>query len=141
MQAAERFGQRPRFDDYDDFVYLVARGADPEGKGVAEVHCFWTDTFVVTVRRGDCPAIQSVHDRMGRHHASTTASPQLIIVYFIIDSLVESFFPVLSDFDDKIDALEDDILKAPDRSAAGRPLRHEAKPHGDAQGHHARSGT
>ena len=119
VQAAERFGQRPRFDDYDDFVYLVARGADPEGKGVAEVHCFWTDTFVVTVHRGDCPAIQSVHDRMGRHKASGAASPQLAIVYFIIDSLVESFFPVLSDFDDKIDALEDDILKAPTEAQLG----------------------
>jgi magnesium transporter len=119
VQAAERFGQRPRFDDYDDFVYLVARGADPERKGIAEVHCFWTDTFVVTVHRGDCPAIQSVHDRMGRHHASTTASPQLIIVYFIIDALVESFFPVLSDFDDRIDALEDDILKAPTEAQLG----------------------
>ena len=42
VQAAERFGQRPRIDDYDDFVYLVARGADPEHTGDAEVHCFWT---------------------------------------------------------------------------------------------------
>jgi magnesium transporter len=119
VQAAERFGQRPRFDDYDDFVYLVARGADPEGAGVAEVHCFWTDTYVVTVHRGDCPAIQSVHDRMGRHRATGAASPQLAIVYFIIDSLVESFFPVLSDFDEKIDALEDDILKQPTEAQLG----------------------
>ena len=56
MQAAERFNQRPRIDDYDDFVYLVARGADPEHTGHAEVHCFWTDRYVVTVHRGECPA-------------------------------------------------------------------------------------
>jgi magnesium transporter len=119
VQAAEKFSQRPRFDDYDNFVYLVARGADPEGTGKAEVHCFWTDTYVVTVHRGDCPAIQSVRDRLGRHRASETASPQIVIVYLIIDSLVESFFPVLSDFDDKIDALEDDILKAPTEAQLG----------------------
>jgi magnesium transporter len=119
VQAAERFSQRPRVDDYDDFVYLVARGADPEQTGQAEVHCFWTDTYVVTVHRGECPAIQSVRDRLGRHRASETASPQIVIVYLIIDSLVESFFPVLSDFDDKIDALEDDILKAPNEEQQG----------------------
>ncbi len=33
VQAAERFAQRPRIDDYDDFVYLVARGADPDAHG------------------------------------------------------------------------------------------------------------
>ena len=41
------------------------------------------------------------------------ASPQIVIVYLIVSSLVDSFFPYLSDFDDRIDALEDDILKAP----------------------------
>jgi magnesium transporter len=119
VQAAEKFGQRPRIDDYDDFMYLVARGADPEKKGLAEVHIFWTDTFVVTVRRGACPAVASVHERLGKHHATSSASPQIVIVYFIIDSLVDSFFPVLSDFDDKIDDLEDDILKAPTEDQLG----------------------
>jgi magnesium transporter len=119
VQAAEKFGQRPRIDDYDNFMYLVARGADPEKTGRSEVHCFWTDTYVVTVHRGSCPGVQAVHDRLGRHHATNAASPQIVIVYLIIDSLVESFFPVLSDFDDKIDALEDDILKAPTEAQLG----------------------
>jgi magnesium transporter len=119
VQAAEKFSQRPRFDDYDDFVYLVARGADVEKTGVAEVHCFWTATYVVTVHRGECPAIAAVKDRLGRHHSSDAASPQIVIVYLIIDSLVDSFFPVLSDFDDRIDALEDDILKAPTEEQLG----------------------
>jgi magnesium transporter len=119
VQAAEKFSQRPRIDDYDNFMYLVARGADPGGSGQAEVHCFWTDTYVVTVHRGECPAVRSVHDRLGRHHSSEAASPQIVIVYLTIDSLVESFFPVLSDFDDRIDALEDDILKAPTEEQLG----------------------
>jgi Mg2+ and Co2+ transporter CorA len=52
VQSAQRFNQRPRIDSYGDFVYLVARGADPEHTGHAEVHCFWTDRYVVTVHRG-----------------------------------------------------------------------------------------
>ena len=119
VAAAEKFAQRPRFDDYDNFVYLVARGADPDDNGKAEVHCFWTDTYVVTVHRGDCPGVQSVRERMARHRATGTASPQIVIVYLIMDALVDSFFPVLSDFDDRIDALEDDILKAPTEAQLG----------------------
>ncbi len=119
VQAAERFGQRPRIDDYSDFVYLVARGADPEQTGKAEVHIFWTDRYVVTVHRGDCPAIAKVHERIERHPVAQVASPQIVIVYLIVGSLVDSFFPYLSDFDDQIDALEDDILKAPTEAQLG----------------------
>jgi magnesium transporter len=120
VAAAEKFGQRPRFDDYDNFVYLVARGADPQDTGQAEVHCFWSDSYVVTVHRGDCPAVQSVRDRMATHHVSASnASPQIVVVYLIINALVDGFFPVLNDFDEKIDALEDDILKAPTEDQLG----------------------
>jgi magnesium transporter len=119
VQAAERFHQRPRIDDYENFMYLVARGADPEGTAQAEVHCFWTDRYVVTVHRGDCPAIAQVRTRIGRHHASEAANPQIVIVYFVVSALVDSFFPYLSKFDDRIDSLEDDILKAPTESQLG----------------------
>ena len=121
VEASQRFDQRPRMDDYDDFVYLVGRGADPDGKKNAEIHCFWTDRYVVTVHRGDCPAIADVHERLLRaHHAQDVASPQLVIVYFVLSALADSFFPYLSDFDDRIDSLEDDILKAPTEAQLGQ---------------------
>ncbi len=47
------------------------------------------------------------------------ASPQIVVVYLVIGALVDSFFPCLSDFDDRIDALEDDILKAPTEAQLG----------------------
>jgi magnesium transporter len=120
VAAAEKFGQRPRFDDYDDFVYLVARGVDLHDTGEAEVHFFWTDRYVVTVHRADCPSVMAVHNRVEQHHVATTnATPQIVIVYLIINALVDAFFPVLNDFDDKIDALEDDILKAPTEAQLG----------------------
>ena len=119
VQAAERFSQRPRIDDYDSFMYLVARGADPEGKGNAEVHCFWTDRYVVTVHRGECPALAQVRERLEHHHAGGSASPQIVIVYFVVSALADTFFPFLSKFDDRIDALEDDILKTPTEAQLG----------------------
>jgi magnesium transporter len=119
VESAERFNQRPRVDLYDGFVYLVARGADPDHLGNAEVHCFWTDRYVVTVHKGECPTLAHTRDRLERHPVAQVASPQMVIVYLVIGSLVDSFFPVLSKFDDKIDALEDDILKAPTEAQLG----------------------
>jgi len=119
VQSAERFNQRPRIDEYDGFMYLVARGADPDHTGQAEIHCFWTDRYVVTVHRGLCPVTDQVRQRIEHHHAKEAASPQIVIVYLIVSGLVESFFPVLSKFDDRIDTLEDDILKAPTEQQLG----------------------
>ncbi|HEX4161370.1 MAG TPA: magnesium/cobalt transporter CorA [Acidimicrobiales bacterium] len=120
VQSAERFNQRPRLDDYDTFMYLVARGADPEHTGQAEVHIFWTDRYVVTVHRGGCPPLIPVRERLERHHAKDAAAPQIVIVYLVVSAMVDGFFPVLSDFDDKIDTLEDDILKAPTEEQLGQ---------------------
>jgi magnesium transporter len=121
VAAAEKFKQRPRFDDYDDFVYLVARGADPKDTGQAEVHFFWNDRYIVTVHRGDCPSVMAVHERAHdqRQLAQTKSPLQIVIVYLVMNQLVDGFFPFLSDFDDRIDALEDDILKAPTEAQLG----------------------
>jgi magnesium transporter len=118
VQAAERFNQRPRLDEYDGFTYLVARGADPEATGHAEVHCFWTDRYVVTVHRGDCPALAQARERLERHHDTTTPL-QVVIIYMLVSALADTFFPFLSKFDDRIDALEDDILKMPTEAQLG----------------------
>jgi magnesium transporter len=122
VAAAEKFKQRPRFDDYDDFVYLVARGADPKDTGQAEVHCFWGERFLVTVHRNDCPSVVAAHERVEQHRLSGDAvksPPQIVIVYLIMNALVDGFFPFLNDFDERIDALEDDILKAPTEEQLG----------------------
>jgi magnesium transporter len=119
VEAADRFGQRARIDDYDDFVHIVTFGMADDGKNVAEVHCFITEKFIISIHQGNCPALGTVCDRIGSHHSSDVAAPQVAIFYLIMDSLIDSFFPVLSDFDDSIDNLEGAILKNPTEEQLG----------------------
>ena len=113
VEDAENFGQRPKLDDYDGFLYLVVHGADPGAAGTVEVHIFFSERFVVTVRRSQCVALDGVRQRMTRHHAREAAPEDVVLVYLIVDALVDSFFPVLATLDDKIDELEDAILVQP----------------------------
>jgi magnesium transporter len=119
VEAANRFGQRPRIDDYDDFVHVVTFGVAGDGKSVAEVHCFITATFIITLHQGNCPCLGTVCDRIAGHHSTGVAPPQVAIFYLIMDTLIDSFFPVLSDFDDSIDSLESAILKTPTEEQLG----------------------
>jgi magnesium transporter len=119
VEAADRFGQRPRIDDYDDFVHVITFGIAADGKSVAEVHCFLTGKCIISLHQGNCPALAGVRNRISGHHAAAKAGPQAVISYLIMDTLVDSFFPVLSDFDDAIDNLEGDILKNPTEEQLG----------------------
>ncbi|HUA28958.1 MAG TPA: magnesium transporter CorA family protein [Streptosporangiaceae bacterium] len=119
VEATERFGQRPRIDEYDGYVHIVTFGVGDDGKSMAEVHCFIAEKFIVSLHRGNCPALATVHDRIKGHHAAKAAGPQAVIFYLIMDTLVDSFFPVLSDLDDAIDDIEGQILKNPTEEQLG----------------------
>ena len=104
VEDSEKFGQRAKLDDYDDFVFIVVYGAVPDDDRLVEVHCFYTGKFLITVHRDDCPAFIEVRQRYVQRKKAVDDPGQLL--YRIIDSLVDSFFPILADFDDRIDELE-----------------------------------
>jgi magnesium transporter len=114
IEDSENFGQRAKIDDYDDFVFLVVYGAVPDDDRLVEVHAFYTTQYLVTVHRDDAPAFVEIRKRYETRE-KPIEQPSLLL-YRIVDGLVDSFFPILADFDDKIDELEDAIfLKADDR--------------------------
>lgn len=119
VEDAEHFGQRPKIDEFDDFTYFVVHGALPDGAGTSELHIFFTQLWVVTVHHGDCPALGNVRTRVERRHVIGDASLQVTLLYMIVDSLVDTFFPELSRFDDQIDELEDAILRQPTEAQLG----------------------
>ncbi len=119
VEAADQFGQRARIDDYDDFVHVITFGMAGDGKNVAEVHCFITEKFIISLHQGDCPALATVGSHVANHHSANVVSPQVAIFYLIMDTLIDSFFPVLADFDDAIDDLEAAILKNPTEEQLG----------------------
>jgi Mg2+ and Co2+ transporter CorA len=109
VEDSEHFDQRAKIEDYDDFVFLVVYGASPDDDRLVEVHCFYSERFLVTVHRDDCPAFAEIRRRYQKRDEAIDR-PSLLL-YRIIDGLVDSFFPILADFDDRIDELEDQIFR------------------------------
>jgi magnesium transporter len=108
VEDSEKFGQRAKLDDYDDFVFIVVYGAVPDDDRLVEVHCFYSEQFLVTVHRDEAPAFTEVRERYVARTHSIDDPAQLL--YRIIDALVDSFFPILADFDDRIDELENETF-------------------------------
>jgi len=121
VEDAEHFGQRPKIDEYEGSTYLVVHGAASETPAATvEVHVFYSPKHIVTVHRGGCPPLEAVRTRLGRHRADAELSPpEISVLYLLVDELVDSFFPVLAKFDDRIDEIEDAILKLPTEDQLG----------------------
>jgi magnesium transporter len=119
VEDAQHFGQRPKIDAYDDFTYLVVHGAPEQARTTTEVHFVVAERFVVTIHRGACAALADVRARVGHHRPSELSTPQIALLYLIIDELVDSFFPYLNLFDNQIDELEDAILVNPTNQQLG----------------------
>jgi Mg2+ and Co2+ transporter CorA len=64
-----------------------------------------------------------------------------LLLYRIIDALVDSFFPILADFDDRIEELENQTFLHASRQAAAGDLRHEAAARRYAEGGDPPNGT
>jgi magnesium transporter len=111
VEDAKEFGQRPKLVDYDDFSQLVVYGVHQMGDPLVEVHCFYSERYLVTVRRDDCDAFAILRGRLGQHMIKQPS--RLVLLHHLLDTLIDGFFPVLSDFDDRIDSLQDAILAKP----------------------------
>jgi magnesium transporter len=109
VEDAEHFDQRPKIDPYDDHVFIVLYGAAPDADRLVEVHCFYSERYLVTVHRDEAPAFSAVRERFAKRHEQIDHPPRLL--YQIVDALVDSFFPVLAEIDDRIDELEEQTFR------------------------------
>jgi magnesium transporter len=108
IEDSEHFNQRAKVDDYDDFIFIVVYGATNDGDRLVEVHCFYSERFLVTVHHDDCPAFSEIRRRYENRN-KVIDRPSLLL-YRVVDGLVDSFFPILASFDNRIDELEDQIF-------------------------------
>jgi magnesium transporter len=113
LEDSEQFGQRPKFEDYDDFIFFVFFGAapPPDEDRLVEVHCFYSERFLVTVRQDEAPACEALKERYSKRPGPL--EKPIALLYRLLDGLTDSFFPALEDFDERIDRVEDETFREP----------------------------
>ena len=104
--------QRPKLEDYEEYMFLVYYGAGGgEGSGVEleEVHAFLSGGYIVTAHTHRCAVLEEARQRLS---AQEPRSEQFV-VYRVIDGLTDSFFPVLERLDDQMEQLDEEIFQDP----------------------------
>ncbi|MET0559081.1 MAG: magnesium/cobalt transporter CorA [Solirubrobacterales bacterium] len=104
-------GQRPKLEDFGEYMFLVYYGATTQEGGeiaLEEVHAFLSGGFLVTTHPHRCGVLEEARQRLS---AQEPRSEQFV-VYRVLDGLTDSFFPVLERLDDRMERLDAEIFEA-----------------------------
>jgi magnesium transporter len=103
------FGQRPKVDTYDNHLLIVYYTARVDHQGNAEpieVHLYLSGGFVVTVRRAECKVLERLHEQL----AEAPIHDEGYLIYRILDTLTDAYYPVINAIEGRVDALEAQTL-------------------------------
>lgn len=104
--------QRAKIEQYSDHVFIVARMCNPEDDVHTEqISLFLKDGVLVTFqeRPGDC--WNPVRERLRQARGRIRSSKVDYLCYALIDSIVDSYFPIVDKLSDRLDDLDEEVTK------------------------------
>ena len=124
LEDTREFRQRPKVDTYEDHILLVFFTARKTGDAAwpavpLEVHVYVSGGFVATIRRDQCDLLDELHETL----VPEGAADEEFVVYRILDSLTDAYYPVIDALEEQIDTLEAEVLSRPQREHLSRIYR------------------
>lgn len=115
LEDAANFRQRAKLDQYDSFlaIFFYAMDAADESDEVSlsQVTILAGSNYVVTVHDQPLAVLDETSDRWRLNHARIEDRSAGLLIYSILDSIVDGYLPVIDRLSDKIDELEGAIFR------------------------------
>ncbi|MDH3475665.1 MAG: magnesium/cobalt transporter CorA [Rhodospirillales bacterium] len=108
--------QRPKVEEYEDHAFVVTRMIHGDQEPMTEqVSIFLGERFLLTFqeRPGDC--FDLVRERIRKHRGLIRERGADYLAYALLDAVIDGYFPVLEDYGERLEALEDAVMGQPSR--------------------------
>ena len=111
IEDAQHAHQRPKLEAFGNSLFIAVHTAQRIDAHVrfGETHLFVGPRFLVTVRHGASLTFSIVRDRLERDPAALAHGPS-VAVHAVLDFIVDNYQPIVSDFEDELDMLEQDVF-------------------------------
>jgi len=110
--------QRPKFEDYEDHELIIMHMVTPRknGKGFIreQVSLILGENYLLTVQEEperDC--FEPVRERIRRDKTVIRQHGPDYLAYALIDAVVDGYFPVLEDYGERLEDLENKVVDKP----------------------------
>lgn len=104
--------QRAKFEDFSNYLYVVLRmPQNPLPKlSTEQVSVFLVDNFVITIQEdpGDC--LEPLRDRLRKNKGRVRSRKSDYLLYAIIDSVIDAYFPFIDQIGERLDEIEEQII-------------------------------
>jgi magnesium transporter len=116
--------QRAKYEQYDEHSFLVAHMIEGKDHVHTEQVCLYIgDHFVLSFQEGPIDATKPVVERLKKGQTTLRRQGPDYLAYAIIDSIIDAYYPVLETFGEKLERLEELILRVPSKRIVGRVHR------------------
>ena len=111
IEDAHNAHQRPKIEAYGQSLFIAAHTAQVvDGKlSFGETHIFVGPRYLVTVRHGSSLSYAPVRARCEREPELMAVGPSYGL-YAVLDFIVDNFMPIVDEFREQLNALEQDIF-------------------------------
>ena len=111
IEDAQHAHQRPKLEAFGNTLFVAVHTAQHVDEHVrfGETHMFLGPRFLVTVRHGASLTFAVVRDRLERDPELLAHGPT-VALHAVLDFIVDNYQPIVSDFEDELDALEQDVF-------------------------------
>ncbi len=114
IEDCRHIGQRAKVEEYEGHLFIVANAIhfDPDKSAcwLGEVNFFVAKDFLISVREGPSRTFQSTHPKF-KSDAKLAHPGRLLMA--MLDFMVDQYLPVLDQIEDRIEALEEQVLEDP----------------------------
>lgn len=98
--------QRPKLDYYEDHTFFVIHSLDPDELEKEEINIFLGKNFIVTFHQHTAKEIYDVSTIFAESESYKNWDPYLIL-YQILDKIVDNYFPIIYKLEDRLNEIED----------------------------------
>jgi magnesium transporter len=116
VEDAHRGHQRPKIEEYGNSLFIVVRTVElvPEEEDLhgGEVAIFVGANYVLSVRRGTRSGFTDLRERSEQEPDLLRHGPAYVL-YALLDTVVDRYFPVLNALSEEADTLEERIFAGP----------------------------
>ena len=106
--------QRPKMEDYGDYIYIVLKNFHGQENGSLlsdQVSIILGKGFILSFQERESGLFYSIKDKISKNKGRIRKEGADYLAHAIIDNIVDNYFIVLESLEEKIEYLEDDLVK------------------------------
>ncbi len=111
MEDVVNVHQRAKVEQYQNHYFIVARIPRAEGRLESEqLSLFLGKDYLLTFQERQVDCFESVRSRIRKTGGRIRNTGADYLAYALLDSIIDSYFPVLENYGERIEMLEDEVL-------------------------------